>query len=399
MELTPFKRYAAQPEDISFLDASHVAHVQAFHQSFPMYEKTPLVGLDHLAQKIGLHRFFVKDESYRFGLNAFKVLGGSFAIGSYIAKRLGMDIQDLPFSRMVSPEIKEKLGALTFVTATDGNHGRGVAWTANQLGQKAVVYMPKGSSEERLRNIQAEHAEASITDLNYDDAVRLANKEAMEKGWIMVQDTSWPGYQNIPRWIIQGYSTMAMEAYQSLPEKPTHIFIQAGVGALAGAVTGFFSKVYTGKDKPIITIVEPTTSDCIFRTAKAHDGKLHFVTGDMNSMMAGLNCGEPCDIGWRVLDSYADYAIACEDFITAKGMRVLGAPVAGDRRIISGESGAVTSGLVVELMTNPAYETYRKTLQLDDTSTVLCFSTEGNTDQANYDAIVWDGKASSYEKA
>ena len=111
MELTPFKRYAAQPEDISFLDASHVAHVQAFHQSFPMYEKTPLVGLDHLAQKIGLHRFFVKDESYRFGLNAFKVLGGSFAIGSYIAKRLGMDIQDLPFSRMVSPEIKEKLGA------------------------------------------------------------------------------------------------------------------------------------------------------------------------------------------------------------------------------------------------------------------------------------------------
>lgn len=399
MELTPFKRYAAQPEDISFLDASHVAHVQAFHQSFPMYEKTPLVGLDHLAQKIGLNRFFVKDESYRFGLNAFKVLGGSFAIGSYIAKRLGMDIQDLPFSRMVSPEIKEKLGALTFVTATDGNHGRGVAWTANQLGQKAVVYMPKGSSEERLRNIQAEHAEASITDLNYDDAVRLANKEAMEKGWIMVQDTSWPGYQDIPRWIIQGYSTMAMEAYQSLPEKPTHIFIQAGVGALAGAVTGFFSKVYTGKDKPIITIVEPTTSDCIFRTAKAHDGKLHFVTGDMNSMMAGLNCGEPCDIGWRVLDSYADYAIACEDFITAKGMRVLGAPVAGDRRIISGESGAVTSGLVVELMTNPAYETYRKTLQLDDTSTVLCFSTEGNTDQANYDAIVWDGKASSYEKA
>lgn len=399
MELTPFVQYATQKENISFLDAEHVACVQHFHQSFPMYEKTPLVALNHLAKKIGLHRFFVKDESYRFGLNAFKVLGGSFAIGSYIAKRLGMDIKDLPFNKMVSPEIKEKLGALTFVTATDGNHGRGVAWTANQLGQKSVVYMPKGSSEERLRNIRAEHAKASITDLNYDDAVRLANKEAKEKGWIMVQDTSWPGYQDIPRWIIQGYSTMAMEAYQSLPEKPTHIFIQAGVGALAGAVTGFFANVYKGKDKPIITIVEPTTSDCIFRTAKAHDGKLHFVTGDMKSMMAGLNCGEPCDIGWRVLDSYADYAISCEDFITAKGMRVLGAPVQGDRRIISGESGAVTSGLVVELMTNPAYEVYRKTLQLDADSTVLCFSTEGNTDKENYDAIVWDGKESSYEKA
>lgn len=399
LELTSFVSSNPEKEDISFLDADHVKVVQQFHQSIPQYEETPLVSLTNLAQKIGLHGFFVKDESYRFGLNAFKVLGGSFAMGRYIAKKLGVDIKDLPFTKMVSPDVKAKLGPLTFVTATDGNHGRGVAWTANQLGQKSVVYMPKGSSEERLKNIQAEHAEASITDLNYDDAVRLASKEAEEKGWVMVQDTSWPGYQDIPRWIIQGYSTMAMEAYQALPEKPTHIFIQAGVGALAGAVTGFFANVYKGQDKPVITIVEPTTSDCIFRTAKAHDGKLHFVTGDMNSMMAGLNCGEPCDIGWRVLDSYADYAIACEDFISAKGMRVLGAPLPGDRRIISGESGAVTSGLVVELMTNPVYAAYRQALKLDATSTVLCFSTEGNTDKANYDAIVWDGKESSYQKA
>lgn len=396
MEITTFSNGPRIKNDISFLDADHVKKVYAFHQSFPMYQKTPLVRLDALAQHLGLKHFFVKDESKRFGLNAFKVLGGSFAIGSYIAQQLGMDISELPYSKLISTETKRKLGPITFVTATDGNHGRGVAWTANQLQQKAVVYMPQGSSLERLKHIQEEHADASITDLNYDDAVRLANEQAQKYGWVMVQDTSWEGYQDIPRWIIQGYSTMAMEAFQQLPERPTHIFLQAGVGALAGAVTGFFSNIYGEKDRPIITIAEPHAADCIFRTAKVHDGMLHFVGGRMDSMMAGLNCGEPCDIGWRVLESCADFAVTCEDFVSAKGMRTLGAPIGDDKRIISGESGAVTSGLVMELMQNPAYASIRQTLQLNEQSSVLCFSTEGDTDTENYRTIVWDGKESSY---
>ena len=381
MDIIKFSSEKKGVNDISFLDLEHAKKVRKFHQSFPVYQPTPLVELNHLAQKLKIKNFFVKDESYRFGLNAFKVLGGSFAIGSYIAKRLGMDIADLPYNKMISPEIHNKLGDLTFVTATDGNHGRGVAWTANQLKQKSVVYMPKGSSLERLHNIQAENAEASITDMVYDDAVRLANSNAEKYGWVMVQDTSWEGYQDIPRWIIQGYGTMALEAYMQLPKKPTHIFIQAGVGALAGAVTGFFSNVYQGKDKPIITIVEPNTADCIFRTAKAGDGKLHFAEGDMKTIMAGLACGEPCDVGWRVLESYADYALRCEDYVAAKGMRMLGAPLDGDTRVISGESGASASGAVFEILTNDNYADMRRMLQLDENSVVLCFSTEGATEE------------------
>ena len=134
---------SARLEPVKRFGYENAQKVQAFHASFPEYAPTPLVSLDGLAGKLGLGNLYVKDESYRFGLNAFKVLGGSYAIGSYIAKRLGMDISELPYERLVSQEIRQKLGEITFVTATDGNHGRGVAWTANRLGQKAVVYMPK----------------------------------------------------------------------------------------------------------------------------------------------------------------------------------------------------------------------------------------------------------------
>ena len=396
MQFTAFPKEKKNTNNIDFLNMEHAKKVLQFHTSFPMYKQTPLADLKNLAAKLGIKSFYVKDESYRFGLNAFKVLGGSFAIGSYIAKKLGMDINELSYEKMISDEIRNKLGDITFITATDGNHGRGVAWTAKQLKQKAIVYMPKGSTQERFENIKSENAEVTITDLNYDDAVRLANDEAEKHGWVMVQDTSWEGYQDIPKWIIQGYGTMALEAYKQLQEKPTHIFIQAGVGALAGAVTGFFANAYKGSEKPIITIVEPETANCIFRTAEAADGRLHFVEGDMHTMMAGLACGEPCDIGWKVLESYADFAVSCPDYISAKGMRTLGAPIPGDTRIISGESGAAPSGAVMEILSNPDYEDIRRKLGLTDDSVVLCFNTEGATDKDNYYSIVWDGKEASY---
>ena len=382
--------------DINFLNEEEARKVQQFHASFPVYEKTPLAALPDTAAALGLGAMYVKDESYRFGLNAFKVLGGSYAIGNYLAQKLGMDISELPYEKMISDEVREKLGEITFVTATDGNHGRGVAWTANQLKQKAVVYMPKGSAEERLKNIQAEGADASITDLNYDEAVRLANSQAEKNGWVMVQDTAWEGYEDIPTWIMQGYGTMGFEAWGQLPEKPTHIFLQAGVGSMAGAVTGFFSNVYK-EDRPIITIVEPNKADCLFRTAEANDGKLHFVTGDMNTIMAGLACGEPCSIGWNVLHSYACNFISCPDYAAAKGMRILGNPEGKDGKVISGESGAATVGCVAEIMTNPDLAWLKEKLQLDENSKVLFFSTEGDTDKENYKAVVWDGKYPSFK--
>lgn len=362
--------------------------VNAFHRSFPEYSVTPLANLENLAQELGVSSIHVKDESYRFGLNAFKVLGGSYCIGNYIADKLGMDISELPFKRITSSEIKKQIGDLTFVTATDGNHGRGIAWTANRLGQKSVVYMPKGSALERLNNIKALGSDASITGLNYDDAVRLANENAGKNGWIMVQDTAWEGYETIPGWIMEGYTTMAYEAMEQLHgEKPTHVFLQAGVGAMSGALTGFFADLYGDEEWPIITIVEPDKADCIYRTAEAADGTLHMVTGNMNTIMAGLACGEPCTIGWDVLRDHADHFISMPDYVAAQGMRILGNPMGDDDRAISGESGAATLGFVAEVLQEESLGWLKKKLRLDENSRILCFSTEGDTDRKNYGGL------------
>lgn len=385
------KNHSGTGCDLGFLNRKEEEKVRNYHQSFPMYQPTPLAKLPETAKSLGLGAVYVKDESYRFGLNAFKVLGGSYAIGRYLAQKLGKDISEVGYEELVSEKNRKLLGEITFVTATDGNHGRGVAWTANQMKQHSVVYMPKGSAAERLANIRAEGADASITELNYDDAVRLANRQAEEKGWVMVQDTAWDGYEDIPTWIMQGYGTMGLEALEQLPEKPTHIFLQAGVGSMAGAVTGLFSSVY-GKDRPTIVIVEPDKADCLFRTAKADDGKLHPVTGDMNTIMAGLACGEPCSIGRKVLSDYADYFISCPDYAAAEGMRILGNPAGQDDRVVSGESGAAAFGCVACIMKDPALEEIRNMLKLDKDSRVLFFSTEGDTDKENYRAVVWDGK-------
>ena len=378
---------------LDFLNENIAKKVLQFHSSFEQYSETPLVELKELAKYLGLNDVFVKDESYRFGLNAFKVLGGSFAIGQFIADKLGKDIDELPYKTLISDEIKNQLGELTFITATDGNHGRRVAWTAEQLKQKSIVFMPKGSSKERLERIKAHGAYAEIKEFNYDECVRAANALAGEKGYVMVQDTAWEGYEKIPTWIMQGYITMAYEAYLKLKAqniKPTHIFLQAGVGSLASAVCGFFSSVYP-ENKPIITIVEPNKADCIFRTAKANDGKLHFVTGDMDTIMAGLACGEPNTIGWGVLKAYADHFLSVPDAAAAHGMRVLGNPLKGDERIISGESGAVTLGVVSQLMTGEGLSDIKESLKLDENSVVLCISTEGDTDFNRYRDIVWNG--------
>ena len=377
--------------DLSILSREEAEKVRAFHRSFPMYAPTPLVSLNDTAGAMGLGAVYIKDESWRFGLNAFKVLGGSYAIGSFLAGKLGIPMENAGYGLLVSPETREKLGDITFVTATDGNHGRGVAWAATQFGQKSVVYMPKGSALERLENIRAAGADASITELNYDGAVRLANAHAREYGWTVIQDTAWEGYEEIPTRIMQGYMTMGLEAYEQLPEPPTHIFLQAGVGSLAGAMTGLFSQLY-GEKRPVIVIVEPNKADCLFRTARADDGKLHFVTGDMDTIMAGLACGEPCTIAWEILRDYADHFLSCPDYAAAQGMRLLSRPAGNDRSIVSGESGASTFGALSELMTDPRLTDIRDAIGLDSSSRVLCFSTEGATDRANYDAVVNKGK-------
>ena len=379
---------------LNILTEEEVVKAKNFHSSFPQYKETPLAKLDSMANEIGLGGIYVKDESYRFGLNAFKVLGGSFAMAKYLASKLGEDISTLAYDRLISKEIKDRLGDVTFYTATDGNHGRGVAWTANKLNQKSVVYMPFGSSETRLENIRKEGSEASITDMNYDDAVRLATKNAEETGGVIVQDTAWDGYEEIPTWIMQGYGTMALEAIEQLKDygvnRPTHIFLQAGVGSLAGAIQGVFASIYRD-DCPVTVIAESDLADCIYKSALAKDGKPRFVGGTMQTIMAGLACGEPNTIGWEVLRNHSSAFLSCPDWSAANGMRILGNPLEGDDFVKSGESGAVTMGVLYEIMTNDDYKELRERLKLNSDSKVLLFSTEGDTDPKKYRDIVWFG--------
>lgn len=380
---------------VQILNKEEVTKAKNFHESFPQYEQTPLVDLQNLAKSIGLGGVYLKDESFRFGLNAFKVLGGSFAMAKYMAGKLGKDISELPYNTLISDETRKELGEVTFVTATDGNHGRGVAWTANKLKQKAVVYMPMGSSETRLKNIQAEGAEATITDKNYDDCVRMADEYAKKNGALVVQDTAWEGYEEIPGWIMQGYGTLALEAKEQLEklgvEKPTHIFVQAGVGSFAGAVQGYFAAAF-GDEGPIVTIVESDLADCLYQGAVAGDGKFRTVGGEMQTLMAGLACGEPNITGWEILKNYSTAFVSAPDWAAAEGMRILAAPVKGDKAVVSGESGAVTTGILYEIMTNPELAELKAGLKLDENSKVLLISTEGDTDPEMYKDVVWKGR-------
>ena len=376
---------------LSLMSRENVAKARQFHRSFPQYSPTPLARLDGMAARLGLGGLYVKDESYRFGLNAFKVLGGSFAMGRYIAQELGRDVSQVDYQYLTGDKLRQEFGQATFFTATDGNHGRGVAWAANKLGQKAVVHMPKGSAKSRFDNIAKEGAQVTIEEVNYDDCVRMAAAEAArtEHG-VVVQDTAWEGYEEIPSWIMQGYGTMAGEAAEQLGQRPTHVFVQAGVGSLAGAVVGYFANRYPD-NPPKFIVMEAQIADCLYRGAKAGDGKPRIVGGDLQTIMAGLACGEPNTISWDILRNHVTAFLSCPDWVAARGMRMLAAPVKGDPAVCSGESGAVGMGVISALMEDNTYKELREALALGRDSRVLMFSTEGDTDPEKYREIVWGG--------
>lgn len=356
---------------------------RAFHSSFPQYAPTPLAELSALAAQMGLKSLLVKDESQRFGLNAFKVLGGSYAIARHIAARLGLRPEEMTFAALRSEAARAALGNAVFFTATDGNHGRGVAWTARELGCRAVVRMPKGTAKSRVENIRALGAEVTVEDCNYDGCVRLAARQARETtGGVLVQDTAWPGYTQVPLWIMQGYLTMALEADEQMVAPPTHIFLQAGVGSMAAAVAAYFKQAHP-QNPPKIILVEPMAADCFFRSAA--NGEIMAVTGEMRTMMAGLACGEPSPIAWDILKRLTTAYLSCEDAAAARGMRALAQPLAGDKAIVSGESGASTLGALLDAA---ADEKAREALGLDGNARVLLFSTEGDTDPVNYRRVL-----------
>jgi diaminopropionate ammonia-lyase len=362
--------------------------VQNFHHRFGGYEPSPLVSLQDLAHSLGVAAISIKDESNRLGLGAFKVLGASHAMGKFLADKLDTTLDQLSFDAASLSKLKAKLGECTFVTATDGNHGRAVAWAAQQLGQRAVVYLSSGSAAARVTAIQSLGAEAYVTDVNYDDSVRHAAAMAEQHDWILLQDTAWPGYEQIPLWIMQGYLTMYAEALEQLDgDKPTHVFIQAGVGSLASALQAYLRECY-GDDCPLVAVVEPTNAACFYHSVKAASGKPKTVPGELETIMAGLAAGRPSDLAWPIIRDYSDYFFSCSDSVAVKGMRLLAHPVGDDRSMVSGEAGAVTMGLVACLCEDTQYRDIANSIGMGPNSKILLFSTEGATDPGAYQRLV-----------
>lgn len=368
--------------------------VHRFHRQLSNYMPTELVSLKGLAKAWGLGAIYVKDESTRFNLKAFKVLGGSYAVARFICQEIGMRMEDTDYHQLISEEVRQRIAHITLTTATDGNHGRGIAWTAQQLGLKAVIYMPKGTAKSRIENIRSHGASVEVTDLNFDDTVRLASRMAAKNGWQMIQDTSWEGYEKIPLWIMQGYLTMCKEAIEQMAERntaPTHVFIQAGVGAMSGAVVGYLANKFRDRP-PRFIIMEPNNAACIFASAVAGDGQPHAVTGDLDTIMAGLACGEPNLIGWNILRDFPCGYIRCDDYVAANGIRILANPVSGDKVVEAGESGSVGIGLIDLLTHHTAFKEIKQALDVGPDSKLLFFNTEGATDPVNYQEILWYGK-------
>lgn len=356
---------------------------QAAISAWKGYAATPLVSLDGLAAQTGVARIFYKQEAGRFGLGSFKALGGAYAVYRLLAAMIAEKTGVTPAPEdILSGRHSDIVSTVTVTCATDGNHGRSVAWGARMFGCRAVIFIHETVSEARKAAIAAYGAEVIRTRGNYDDSVREAARMAAEHGWHVVSDTSYPGYTDVPRNVMQGYSLMADEAARQLGEvKPTHIFIQGGVGGLAAAVTAHFWETL-GAEAPTVVVVEPDTAACLLESAVA--GAPTAVGGDLDTIMAGLACGEPSIIAWPILAGGVSAFMAIPDAAAAETMRLLASGKAG-ATLVGGESGV--AGLA-GFLTAAARPDWSETLGLDENSVVLCFGSEGDTDPDLYTAIV-----------
>lgn len=348
---------------------------------WPGYAETPLVSLPALSAELGVASVAYKDEGGRFGLGSFKALGGAYAVFRLLAaeleKRTGKPVDT---ALLAAGKLGELTRDITVTCATDGNHGRSVAWGARLFGAKAVIFIHATVSEGRAEAIRRHGAEVVRTAGNYDDSVREADRSAKANGWFVVSDTSYPGYVDVPRDVMQGYAVMVAEALAREPN-PTHVFIQGGVGGLAAAVTAQLWETL-GAKRPVIVVVEPDQAACLYESAKA--GKPTVVEGALDTIMAGLACGEPSLIAWPILAGGVSGFMAIPDGAAADAMRLLASGTAG-ATVVGGESGvAGLAGLIIAA----GRPDWRHALKLDGASRVLLFGSEGDTDPELYAKIV-----------
>ncbi|HEX2652484.1 MAG TPA: diaminopropionate ammonia-lyase [Xanthobacteraceae bacterium] len=379
----PDHRQPLDPADAATLNVEAAAEVERHLAYRDNNAETPLHSLPALAGELGVGAIHVKDESFRLGLGSFKALGGSYAVVRLVLEEAGRQLgRSVDLAELQTHEVRAVASGMTFACATDGNHGRSVAQGARLVGAKAMIFVHARVSEERMAAIARFGAQIIRVDGTYDDSVTEAARVATEQNWTIVSDTSWPGYERIPGLVMQGYTMIVREALRQLPQAPTHVFVQAGVGGIAAAAAGHFAMAL-GDKRPVFIVVDPARAACIYETARA--GQPVKVEAGEPTIMAMLECYEPSLTAWRILSRVADAFMTVEDEDAIAVMNRLARPLGNDPAIISGESGGV--GLAGFLRA-AANSEIRMKLGLDSKSRIFVINTEGATDPARYAELV-----------
>jgi diaminopropionate ammonia-lyase len=371
---------------LAVLSAQGLADARRCISGWPGYVPTPLVELPGLAARLGIGAVYYKQEAARFGLRSFKPLGGAYAVQRCLMRRVAehQGVEDVSPESILQREHADIVAQLTVTAATDGNHGRSVAWGARMFGCRCIIYINEAVSAAREQAIAVYGAQVRRHPGSFDDAVRKAFAMARDNGWEAIPDTSDGIVVEAPRDVTQGYAVMAAEAIEQLPRDapPTHMFVQAGVGGMAGATCAEFWRQFASQ-RPCTVLVEPMQSACWFESLLA--GQPTAVTGDIDSFMGGLSCGEVSTLAWPVLSIGADAAMVIDDTVAAPTMQLLADGHAGDPPLVGGESGvAGLAGLIVAAQNSDA----RRTLGFKDNARVIVFGTEGATDEALYERVV-----------
>lgn len=344
---------------------------------------TPLHALPGLAAELGLASLHLKDEGFRLGLGSFKALGGAYALMILVQEEASRRLnRDVSIDELMSAEIRAIAATMTFACATDGNHGRSVAQGAQLMGARAVIFVHSGVSETRIEAIARFGAEMVRVDGSYDFSVAEATRVATERGWTILSDTSWPGYEYIPGLVAQGYTIMVREILDALPQAPTHVFLQAGVGGFAAAVAGHMA-LALGDKRPHVTVVDPVNAACLFESARV--GHIVKVDESRPTVMAMLECYEPSLVAFRILERVADGFMTIEEEAAPEAMRRLASPVAGDPAVVAGESGCAGLAGLQTVLRDPELASK---VGLGSEARVLVINTEGATDPALYEKLV-----------
>lgn len=382
----PQYRQPLDAQDATLACPAAAQQAERFFAGHPDYRPTPLHSLASVARQAGVGSVHVKDESSRLGLGSFKALGGMYAVARLVLEQAEAALgRELDIGQLDAPEVRAVAATIVVACATDGNHGRSVAAGARLLGASSRIFVHAGVSQERRAAIAAFGAVMVEVDGNYDDSVAAATRACAEHGWHCVSDTAWPGYERIPGHVMQGYALLAREMLAQMPQAPTHVFIQAGVGGLAAAVAGYLESSF-GAARPCFVVVEPDRAACLFESMRA--GRPLRIAHGEPTVMAMLECYTPSLLAWRVLSRAADAFMTVGEHDALNTMRMLARPAPGDPAIESGESGG--AGLA-GLLRAAADGQVRARLGLDGQSRILVINTEGATDAARYEELMGFG--------